>query len=209
MNYLTNFLILVQSYFTGANYLKTTNHIQDGQLHQLMISMTMKSVRDLNNIVEISEGSLKTILKDHLGRRKVKSQLVPKSRNFAEKQRRVYVCQTILSDYQDTIKRIITGYKSWICSYYPETDDQSAEGEPKPKKSRRSKSKIKVFLTVFSIIEMWCTPNSFRPAKLSTGNTIWVLCVFCAKLVTKRDRYYGPTTLGFRTTIMHRHIVVC
>lgn len=77
MNYLTNFLILVQSYYTGANYLNTTNHIQDGQLHQLMINMSMKSARYLTNILEISEGSLKTSLKDHLGRRMVKSQLVP------------------------------------------------------------------------------------------------------------------------------------
>ncbi|CAK1594867.1 unnamed protein product [Parnassius mnemosyne] len=59
----------------------------------------------------------------------------------------------MLSDYQDVMKRIITGDESWIYAYDPETDDQSAEyrakGEPKPKKPRQSKSKIKVMLTVF------------------------------------------------------------
>ncbi|CAH2087363.1 unnamed protein product [Euphydryas editha] len=101
----------------------------------------------------ISEESVKTILKDHLGLRRVKSRLVPKSLNFLEKQHRVDVCETMLSDYQDIMKRIITGYKSWIYAYDPETDDQSAEyrtkGEPRPKKPRQSKSKIKVMLTVF------------------------------------------------------------
>ncbi|CAH2096444.1 unnamed protein product [Euphydryas editha] len=63
------------------------------------------------------------------------------------------ICETTLSDYQDFMKRIITGDESWIYAYDPETDDQSAEyrakGEPRPKKPRQSKSKIKVMLTVF------------------------------------------------------------
>ncbi|CAG4993032.1 unnamed protein product [Parnassius apollo] len=37
------------------------------------------------------------------------------------------VCKTMLSDYQDVIKHIITGDESWIYAYDPETDDQSAE----------------------------------------------------------------------------------
>ena len=43
--------------------------------------------------------------------------------------------------------------KSWIYAYDPERTDQSSEyrlkGETKPKKSRQSRSKIKVMLTVF------------------------------------------------------------
>ena len=49
-------------------------------------------------MIGISEGSVKTILKDHLGLRKVKSRLVPKVLNFLEKSRRVDVCETMLSD---------------------------------------------------------------------------------------------------------------
>lgn len=123
------------------------------KIKELVLENRRLTVRDLTDIVGISEGSVKTILKDHLGLRKVKARLVPKSLNFLEKQRRVDVCQTMLSDYQDVMKRIITGDESWIYAYDPETDDQSAEyrakGEPKPKKPRQSKSKIKVMLTVF------------------------------------------------------------
>lgn len=48
---------------------------------------------------------------------------------------------------------IITGDETWIYAYDPKTTDQSSEyrakSEPKPKKSRQSRSKIKVMLTVF------------------------------------------------------------
>ena len=66
--------------------------------------------------------------------------------------RRVEVCETMLSDYQDKIKCMITGDETLINAYDPETTDQSieyrAKGETRPKKSRQSRSKIKVMLTV-------------------------------------------------------------
>ena len=56
------------------------------------------TVKDLADMIEISEGSVKSILKDHLVLRKVKSRLVLKTLNFWEKSRRVDVCETMLSD---------------------------------------------------------------------------------------------------------------
>ncbi|CAK1596022.1 unnamed protein product [Parnassius mnemosyne] len=118
------------------------------KIKELVLENRLLTVRDLTDIVGISEGSVKTILKDHLGLRKVNARLVPKSLNFLENQRRVDVCETMLSDYQDVMKRIITGDESWIYAYDPETGDQSAEnrakGEPKPqnhvKASQNSRS---------------------------------------------------------------------
>jgi len=52
-------------------------------------------------MVNISEGSAKTILKDILCLRRVKSRLVPKTLNLFEKQRRIEVSETMLSDYND------------------------------------------------------------------------------------------------------------
>ncbi|KAJ8963246.1 hypothetical protein NQ318_018712 [Aromia moschata] len=50
-------------------------------------------------------------------------------------------------------KRIITGDETWVYEYDVETDQQSSEwcakNEPKPKKTRQSRSKIKVMLIVF------------------------------------------------------------
>ena len=67
--------------------------------------------------------------------------------------RRVKVCETMLSDYQDKMKCMITEDEICIYAYDSETTDQSSEyrakGETRPKRSRQSRSKIKVMLTVF------------------------------------------------------------
>ena len=51
----------------------------------------------------------------------------------------------MVTDYQDVMKRIITGNESWINSYDPETDNQvakyQAKNELKLKKPRKNKSK--------------------------------------------------------------------
>ena len=54
-----------------------------------------------------------------------------------------------------------------------------------------------------SIIVVLCITNSFQLPKLSTRNIIEALCVSCEKLFAKRDRNYGPITIGFFTTIFH------
>ena len=59
-------------------------------------------------MVGISFGSVQTILKDHLGLRRVKSHLVSKFLNFLEKERRVQACEAMLSDYQGVHKQINT-----------------------------------------------------------------------------------------------------
>ena len=106
-------------------------------------------------MIGISEGSVKIILKDHLGLRKVKSRLVPKTQNFLGKGSRLDLCETMLSDYQDyqdKLKYIITAAEAWIFAYDPETTDQSSQyrtkGKPRPKRARQSHSKIKVMMTV-------------------------------------------------------------
>ena len=72
-------------------------------------------------MIGILETSVKTILRDHLGLRIVKSRLVPKTLNLLEKSRSVDVCETMLSDYQDKLKCIITGDETCIYAYDSET----------------------------------------------------------------------------------------
>ena len=81
------------------------------------------TIRELVDMVGISFGSVQTILKDHLGLRRVKSRLVPKFLNFFEKELRVQTCEAMPSDYQGVYKQIITGDESWIHAYDPETTD--------------------------------------------------------------------------------------
>ena len=73
-----------------------------------MLKNRRLTVKDFTDLIGISEGSVKTFLKDHWGLRKVKSRLVPKTLNFLKKSRCVDVCETMLSDYQDKLKCIIT-----------------------------------------------------------------------------------------------------
>ncbi|XP_018578984.1 putative uncharacterized protein FLJ37770 [Anoplophora glabripennis] len=107
------------------------------QIRDLVLENRRLTITDLLDTVGISKYSVNTILKDLLYLRRVKSCLVPKSLNFLEKQRRVDICETIISDYQDIMKPIITGDNIWIYAYDPETADQSSEyrakGEPRPK----------------------------------------------------------------------------
>ncbi|XP_011263146.2 uncharacterized protein LOC105255530 [Camponotus floridanus] len=123
------------------------------KIEELVLANRRMTVRDLADAVGISKGSANTILKDILGLKRVKSRLVPKNLNFFEKERRINICKEMLSDYQSVMKRIITGDETWIYAYDPKTTDQSSEyrakGEAKPKRSRQSRSKIKIMLTAF------------------------------------------------------------
>ena len=52
------------------------------KVKQLVLRNRRLTVKDLTDMIGISEGTVKTILKDHLGLQKVKSRLAPKTLNF-------------------------------------------------------------------------------------------------------------------------------
>ena len=116
-----------------------------------MLKNRRLTIKDLTDMVGISEGSVKTILKDHLGLRQIS--FGTENSEFLGKSRRVDVCKTMLSDYQDKLKCIITVDETWIYAYNPETTDQSSEyrakGEARPKRASQNPSKVKVMMTVF------------------------------------------------------------
>ena len=66
------------------------------------------------------------------------------------------VCQDIIKHLQtepDMLRRVITGDKTWIFEYDPETKCQSCQWKYpmllRPKKARQSQSKVKVMLITF------------------------------------------------------------
>lgn len=114
------------------------------------------TLREMGEELGISHESVRTILRDVFGMRRVAARLVPKELNFLQKVHRKEVAEEMLQmvNSDPTImKRIITGDETWVYEYDMLTSQQSSEwrtkNEPKPKKPRQSRSKIKVMLTVF------------------------------------------------------------
>ena len=88
--------------------------------------------------------------------RKGCTEVVPSLLNDDQKEYHLQVCQDITERLQtepDMRCRVITGDKTWIFEYDPETKCQSCQWKsvmlPKPKKARQSKSKVKVMLITF------------------------------------------------------------
>ena len=84
------------------------------KIKEMVLGNRWLTIRELVDMVAISFGSVQTVLKNHLGLRRVKSRLVSKFLNFFEKDGRVQACEAMFSDYQGVYKQIITGDDSWI-----------------------------------------------------------------------------------------------
>ena len=82
--------------------------------------------------------------------RKVCAKMVPKELTEEQKQRRVTICQDLLERQDDIFGRVITGDETWVYQYDPETKRQNSQwkttNSPRPKKFRRSKSRVKTML---------------------------------------------------------------
>ena len=88
--------------------------------------------------------------------RKVGAKMVPRLLNDDQKECHMQVCQDIIKHLQtepDLLHRVITGDKTWIFEYDPETKCQSCQQKYpmllRPKKARQSQSKVKVMLITF------------------------------------------------------------
>lgn len=125
-------------------------------MRKLVLDSRRFSLRELARELNISHESIRTIVVDVLGMRRVAARLVPKDLNFLQMEHRNRVCEDMLERVNldpTFIGRVITGDETWVYEYDMQTSQQSSEwrfpNEPKPKKPRQSRSKIKVLLTVF------------------------------------------------------------
>lgn len=134
----------------------STDEDHVAQVKALVLDNRRMSVRELAAEVGISKTQCHVILTDILDMKRVASRMVPKTLNILQREHRKMVATEMLANVDSDpnfMKRIITGDETWVYEYDMETAQQSSEwrlkNEPKPKRPRQSKSKVKVLLTVF------------------------------------------------------------
>jgi len=113
---------------------------------------TLQTIADHLNI---GKETVRRIVTEDLGKRKICARFVPHALTAEQKQERAVYCQDILLMGQDERfwENIITCDETWCFTYDPATKRQSAEwveqNSPKPRKMRFQKSGVKVMLVVF------------------------------------------------------------
>ncbi len=126
------------------------------QVRQLVRADHRLTVRMISEELSIGRDTVWNILTENLEMRKLCAKMVPKMLFKDQKQRRFTVCQDIserLEEEPYLLNNVISGDEAWVFEYDPETKRQSREwkspASPRPKKARKSKSKVKVMLIVF------------------------------------------------------------
>jgi len=102
-----------------------------------------RTIKDIASIVNVSYGTVQTILTCDLNMHCVVTKFVPMFLTPEQKERRVAICQELrrrVLDDPSFMSRVITGDESWVYGYDPETEQQSSQlkspGSPRPKKAR-------------------------------------------------------------------------
>ena len=115
-----------------------------------------RTIKDIAAIINVSYRTVQTILMCDLNMHRVAAKFVPTLLIPEQKEHRVAICQELCQHALDDpsfMSRVITGNKSSVYGYDPETKQQSSQwkspGPPRPKKARQSCSTTKSMLIVF------------------------------------------------------------
>lgn len=104
-------------------------------------------MREIADILKMSEGSVFTTIHEHLSLRKLFSKWVPRVLTPEQKQQRIEDSKSCLAIFQrhksEFLRRYITMDETWIHHFTPESNRQSAEwratGEIRPKRPKPSR----------------------------------------------------------------------
>ena len=141
MNEFKNGRECVQDAHRTGKTVTSTDSYNTEQLKRLLKSNRI-TCEEMAQELEISVGSVHTILHNHLKMRKVSARWVPHRLTSDQAERRLEVATHLLSRFdskeQYFLSRPVAIDETWVRSYEPELKRQSAE---------------------------WLTPSSLRPAK--------------------------------------------
>ncbi|GFT60643.1 histone-lysine N-methyltransferase SETMAR, partial [Nephila pilipes] len=106
--------------------------------------------------LNMSVGSVFTIMTEDLKKKKLCARFVIHTLNTEQKEHRIASSEDLIAAADEDpnfLKTIVTGDESWCLEYDPETKRQSSKwtspGKGRPMKVRASKSKTKTMLLVF------------------------------------------------------------
>ena len=100
------------------------------KVRDLVYSDRRIQVEELAQALDISHGSVLTILPDHLGMRKLTIRWVPKSLSDEQMATRASVCSALLKRFRSTDKfplRLLTVGETWVYYYEPVNKAQSRQ----------------------------------------------------------------------------------
>lgn len=127
------------------------------KVHKIVLADRKSKLREIAEEVKISEGSVFSILHEHLSMRKLCSKWVPRLLTVDQKQQRVddsaHCLELFKRNPTDFLRRYVTTDETWIHYYTPASKRSSAEwtaaGESRPKRPKTQTSAGKVMASVF------------------------------------------------------------
>ena len=98
---------------------------------RLVLNNRRIKVAKLASKCDISNGSVYTIIHEHLGMSKVSARWVPRNLNMPDRQQRVESSQELLEVYnanpEDFHTRLVTGDETWLHHWDPDTKKESMQ----------------------------------------------------------------------------------
>jgi len=115
-----------------------------------------RTIKDIATVVNVSYGTVQTILTCDLNMHRVGAKFAPRLLTPEQKEHSVAICQELRQcavDDPSFMSGVITGDESWVYGYDPQTKQQSSQwkspGSPRLKKARQSCSVTKSMLIMF------------------------------------------------------------
>ena len=101
------------------------------RVERLVLNNCRIKVAELASECGISNGSVYTIIHEHLGMSKVSARWVPRNLNMQDRQQRVESSQELLEVYnanpEDFHTRLVTGDETWLHHWDPDTKKESMQ----------------------------------------------------------------------------------